>query len=63
MMPIVNCLKHVENLGYTTVYNLCNDTQKIIPWGFGNWFGLSLIILFLIFLFYRIYSILKTING
>jgi hypothetical protein len=41
---LTKCLVAKEHLGYTTYINICNDTEKVIPWTTGDWIGTTLLI-------------------
>lgn len=36
---LVNCLKTKEQWGHDIVYNICTNTQTIVPWGLGDYAG------------------------
>lgn len=37
------CLKEVNNLGYTTYHNICDGAESVIVWGSGDWVVFSLL--------------------
>jgi hypothetical protein len=39
---MTKCLVAKEHFGYTTYINICSDTEKVIPWTTGDWFGFTL---------------------
>lgn len=42
---LTKCLVAKEHFGYTTYINICSDTQKVIPWTTGDWFGFTALLL------------------
>ena len=43
------CLREVNNIGETVVMNICNGTQTVVPWGTADWFAVSLMGFFMLF--------------
>lgn len=40
----VDCLKSVENFGYTSVKNICDGTEAIVQWGSMDWFAVLIMV-------------------
>lgn len=44
------CIKQVENLGGTTIHNICNGTEHWVPWGDMDWILFAIIVVLLLFI-------------
>ena len=45
---LIKCLVAKEHFGYTTYINICSDTEKVIPWGTGDWLGFTALLFIVI---------------
>lgn len=41
------CLRAVQQFGYERIYNVCDGTTTIVPWGFFAWLGAGFVVILL----------------
>lgn len=43
-LDFANCIRAVQQFGYERIYNVCNGTTTVVPWGFFAWLGAGLLL-------------------
>lgn len=59
-----DCVQSINNIGSTIYQNICNGELSVVPWGSGDWIGISLVALLTLTLFgLLIYAVSCLVND
>ena len=67
IQQIEACLKNYDTWGNKHIINICSGQTDVIPWGIGDFFGVSMLAIFclimVLLILLLIVIIIKTITG
>lgn len=57
----VECLQKINSIGHTTIMNICNGSNSVVPWGSLDWLAFcgigGVVLLFILILIAMFYTL------